>query len=311
MKKPLAGRGGRATWWTSARLSKKQGASVVLHGAIVTETCCPVRPGESRFPHVTDLSRYDDWLRWLREQGEADAGIRAIFVGGSAVTGGYDDHSDLDVDVLATPGEAVATYQRLLHAAAEDFTVHQVWELPEATWPDGRQAFLHLRPDAGDVSIPTRIIDLHVSDLADHHRLVDPRRHGEPMVLHDPEGLVELRPDDEKQMAAARAEAVDQIAAGRQTAAWLVNRAIARNQMAEAVTFHLGYAVNPLVRLLRIAHCPARHDFRLRYLDTDLPPGYAARVEALLPGPDLAARAAAAFAWQDELLGQLADGSAT
>ena len=30
MKKPLAGRGGRATWWTSARLSKKQGA---LHGA--------------------------------------------------------------------------------------------------------------------------------------------------------------------------------------------------------------------------------------------------------------------------------------
>jgi hypothetical protein len=257
---------------------------------------------------VTDLSRYDDWLVWLRAQGEADADVRVVFVGGSAVTGGYDDHSDLDVDVLVTPGEAVAAYRRLLVAALRDFAVHQVWELPEATWPDGRQAFLHLTADAGDLSVPTRIIDLHVSDLADHHRLVDPRRHGEPLVLHDPEGLVGLRPDDEEELARARSEAVAQTAARRQTAAWLVNRAIARGHAAEAVAFHLQFGVNPLVRLLRIVHCPARHDFGLRYLDTDLPEGYAARIEALLPGPDLAGRAAATFGWQDELLAQLAGG---
>ena len=255
---------------------------------------------------MTDLSRYDEWLAWLREQGETDPDLLVVFVGGSAVTGGYDDHSDLDVEVLATPGESTAAYQRLLGAALRDFTVHQVWELPEATWPDGRQAFLNLTRDAGDLSTPTRIIDLHVSDLADEHRLVDPRRHGEPLVLHDPDGLVELRPDDEAEMAQARAEAVAQIAARRQTAAWLVNRAIARGQLAEAVSFHLSFAVTPVVRLLRIVHCPARHDFGLRYLDTDLPEGYDARVEALLPGTDLAERAAAAFAWQDELLAELA-----
>jgi predicted nucleotidyltransferase len=254
---------------------------------------------------VTDLSRYDDWLAWLREQGESDSDIAVVFVGGSAVTGGYDEHSDLDVEVLATPGEAVAAYRRLLGAARRDFEVHQVWELPEATWPDGRQAFLNLQPDAGDMGRPTRIIDLHVSDLADHHRQIDPRRHGEPLVLHDPDGLVELRPDDEEAMARARTEAVQQIAARRPTAEWLVNRAIARGQVAEAVLFHLQFGVSPLVRLLRIVHTPARHDFGLRYLDTDLPEGYAARVEALLPGPDLADRARATFAWQDELLAQL------
>jgi hypothetical protein len=254
---------------------------------------------------VTDLSRYDDWLAWLRVQGGSDPDVRVVFVGGSAVTGGYDDHSDLDVEVLATPGASTATYHRLLEAALRDFTVHQVWELPEATWPDGRQAFLHLTPDAGDLSTPTRIIDLHVSDLADEHRFVDPRRHGEPLVLHDPDGLVELRPDDEQALAAARAEAVSQIAARRQTAEWLVNRAVARGDEPEAVVFHLQLAINPLVRLLRIRHCPARHDFGLRYLATDLPPGSAARVTALLPGPDLADRARQAFAWQDELLTEL------
>jgi hypothetical protein len=200
----------------------------------------------------------------------------------------------------------VAAYQRLLDAARRDFEVYAVWELPEATWPDGRQAFLNLTPDAGDLSVPTRIIDLHVSDLADHHRIIDTRRHGEPLVVHDPDGLVALRPDDEEAMQRERTEAVAQIAARRPTAAWLVNRAIARGHLAEAVVFHVQFAVNPLVRLLRILHCPARHDFGLRYLDTDLPEGYAARVEDLLPGPDLAERAAAAFAWQDDLLEQLA-----
>lgn len=259
---------------------------------------------------MTDLSRYDDWLAWLRERATSDPAIRVVFIGGSAVTGGYDVHSDLDVEVLATPGEAVATYRRLLDAALRDFEVHHVWELPEATWPDGRQAFLNLTEDAGDMSRPTRIIDLHVSDLADEHRLIDERRHGVPHVVHDPDGLVEQRHDDETAMAAARADAVAQAAARRPTAQWLVNRALARGDTVEAHAFHIGYGVNPLVRLLRIQHCPARHDFGLRYLRTDLPDGYAERVAALLEGDDLQSRADATFAWQDEVLADLDDAGA-
>jgi predicted nucleotidyltransferase len=254
---------------------------------------------------TADLSRYDDWLAWLAKRGETDPDVSVVFVGGSAVTGGYDEHSDLDVDVLTTPGESVATYRRLLDAALRDFAVDQVWELPEATWPDGRQAFLNLTADAGDMTRPTRIIDLHVSDLADEHRIIDERRHGVPHVVHDPDGLVELRHDDEEPMAQARAEAVAQAAARRPTAQWLVNRAIARGDLVEAQAFHFGYGVSPLVRLLRIRHCPARHDFGLRYLGTDLPAGYAERVAALFEGDDLQARADATFAWQDELLAEL------
>jgi hypothetical protein len=276
-----------------------------------------------------DLGRYDDWLAWLRTQGETDPHVQVVFVGGSAATGGYDDHSDLDVEVLTTPGESTATYRRLLDAALHDLEVAHVWELPEATWPDGRQAFLHLADDATMSTLareravplgpvvrsgfagsdrphsPTRIIDLHVSDLGDEHRLIDERRHGVPHVVHDPDGLLQLRHDDEEAMTRARAEAVAQAAARRPTAQWLVNRAIARGDLVEAQAFHFGYGVNSLVRLLRIQHCPARHDFGLRYLGTDLPAGYAERVAALFEGADLQSRADATFAWQDELLAEL------
>jgi hypothetical protein len=129
------------------------------------------------------------------------------------------------------------------------------------------------------------------------------RRHGTPIVLHDPDGLIELRHDDETALAAATAEAVDQVHQRRATAEWLVNRAIRRGPDVEAVHLYLGFALGPLVRLLRVEHCPWRHDFGLRYLAEDLPGAVAARVATLLPGSgDLAELSGECFAWMDELL---------
>src|SRR4051794_41970527 len=110
-----------------------------------------------------DLSRYDDWLGWLREHGETDGDVRVVFIGGSAVTGGYDDHSDLDVEVLATPGEAVAAYRRLLDAAPRGFEGHHVWGVPRAARAPGPQAVLQPTPAPRDKSPPPRGIHVHGS----------------------------------------------------------------------------------------------------------------------------------------------------
>ncbi len=251
-----------------------------------------------------DLSRYDDVLRLLSGLPRLVPALQVVVVNGSAVTGGWDEHSDLDVEAWCS-GDAATTYAAVLATARRDLDVDHVWELPEATWPTGRQCFLHLQPGAGDLSRPTRLVDLVVQTTPERLTM-DTRRHGTPVVLHDPDRLLHLEDDDEAELDAQRREAVQQIAARRETAGWLVARATARGDLAEATALHLRLAVEPLVRLLRIEHCPARHDFGLRYLRTDLPEGMAERVEALLPGPDLSVRTRAALAWQDELLGQLA-----
>ena len=212
---------------------------------------------------VTDLSRFDDWLAWLAARGRDDPDVRVVWVGGSAATGGYDEWSDLDVDLLCTPGEADAVHDRLLARIRADFDVDHVWELPRSTWPDGRQCFVNHPPRPGALEEPTRIVDLHISGLSDAHRFRQRRA----------------------------------------TAEWLVNRAVRRGQLPEAVQLYLGFGLAPLVRLLRVEHCPWRHDFGLRYLHEDLPADLADRVTALLPGNgDLADLSAACFAWTDELL---------
>jgi predicted nucleotidyltransferase len=92
----------------------------------------------------TDLSRYADWTTWLAEQGATDPDVRVVWVGGSAATGGYDEWSDLDVDLLCTPGEVDAVHDRLVARARATFAVDHGWELPTSTWPDGRQCFINL-----------------------------------------------------------------------------------------------------------------------------------------------------------------------
>lgn len=261
-------------------------------------------------PVTPDLSRYDDWIAWLRKQGEADPDLLAIWVGGSAATSGYDEWSDLDVDLLCTPGSHDATYDRLLARLREDFEVDHVWEVPREVWPDGRQCFVNHQARPGLLAEPTRIVDLHLSSCSEEHRHVDVRRHGTPIVLHDPDGLVVLRHDDQATMTAAMEQALDQVRQRRGTGEWLVNRALARGHLAEGVALYLRFGLEPLVRVLRAEHCPWRHDFGLRYLDTDLPADVSARVVALVPGApggDLRTQSAACFAWLDDLLAGGAD----
>ena len=251
---------------------------------------------------MTDLSRYADWTAWLTSQAAADPDVRCLWVGGSAATGGYDEWSDLDVDVLCTPGTATAVYTRWLAGARADFDLRSVWAVPEHVWPDGRQCFLNLQDRPGLLLEPTRIIDLHVSDLSAHHSHIDVRRHGTPIVLHDPDGLVVLEEED---VGAALEAAGDQARQRRATDEWLVKRAIARGHVAEACSFYLSFALGTLVRLLRVQHCPWRHDFGLRYLREDLPPEIADRVEELVPGAtpaSLEELSERCFAWLDELL---------
>ena len=254
---------------------------------------------------MRDLERYDAWLAWLDRCCADDPDVRCAWVGGSAATGGWDEWSDLDVVVLVTPGSHDGAYERIVASARASFPLDHVWQLPAGVWPGGRQAFLNTQPRPGRLAEPTVLVDLVVWDLTDERRSVDPRRHGDIDVRHDPDGLVVIAPDDEGVMAAAREEAVDQARQRRATGEWLVNRAVARGHLAEATDLYLRFGLGPVVRLLRIRHCPWRHDYGLRYLDTDLPTAEKDRVLSLLPRADrLGEQSAEVFAWQDELLAE-------
>jgi hypothetical protein len=132
----------------------------------------------------TDLSRYADWTTWLAEQGATDPDVRVVWVGGSAATGGYDEWSDLDVDLLCTPGEADAVHERLVARARTPSRSTASGSCRRAPGRTGGSASSTCNRGRGALAEPTRIIDLHISELSDRHRFVDVRRHGTPIVVH-------------------------------------------------------------------------------------------------------------------------------
>ena len=254
---------------------------------------------------MADLSRYDDWLTWLTARAADDPDVLVAWVGGSAVTGGWDEWSDIDVDVLCRPGTSSAAYERWLAALTTDFSPASVWDTPREWRPDGRQCFVCLQSRPGLLEEPTVLVDLVMSDLSDEHRHLDVRRHGTPIVLHDPQGLLVLREDDPAELGRAVAEAVDQVRQKRPVSEWLVNRALARGHVAEGLDLYVRHGLHLLVRLLRAEHCPERHDYGLRYLRGDLPAEVADQLEALVPGHSslpLRELSGATFTWIDELL---------
>jgi hypothetical protein len=250
-----------------------------------------------------DLSRYDDLLAWIDQRHQVDVDLRACWSGGSAATGGYDDHSDLDLNVLAAPGTFVRVYDDLVASLRDSFELTSLWLLPETTYSDGRQLFATLDDDPGALTTPTRLVDIVVYEPTEEHRCIDVRRHGTPLVRFDPDGLVEVRHDDEDGLRRGAADTVDQIRQRRLVAEWLVNRATVRGHLPEAVSLYLRFALLPVIQLLRARDCPARHDYMFRYLHTDLKPEDAARIDTLLPGAErLLELSAECFAWQDDLL---------
>ena len=182
---------------------------------------------------AADLSRYDDVLAFLTAT--PPAGARAAGGRGQRIRGhrrvgralrprrrGLVQRRRRD-DVRRRAGAGCAT----------SFPSTTCGSCPTRRGPTGGSASSTSSPTPATSSRPTRLLDLVV--LTTPERLtMDTRRHGTPIVLHDPDGLLLLEDDDEAEMEAQRTQAVAQTAARRQTAAWLVERAIARDDLAEA-----------------------------------------------------------------------------
>ena len=155
---------------------------------------------------TADLTRYDDWLAFLTALPRARAGAAGR---GRQRVGG---HRRLGRAVRprrrgVVQRRAGASYDAVLALRATRFAIDHVWELPEATWPTGRQCFVNLQPDAGRPRRPTRLLDIVIQEMPERLTM-DTRRHGTPMVLHDPDGLLLLEDDDEEEMEPQRRQAV-------------------------------------------------------------------------------------------------------
>ena len=233
---------------------------------------------------TADLSRYDDVLAWLRACGAAEPDLRAIWIGGSAATGGYDDWSDLDVEVLCTPGESVRVHEAMLAAAT--VPPRGVDLAAAAPAPGPTAASRSSRCTATPARSPSRPGSSTCTSTTTPPRPAASTRAGTDgsSSCTTPTGS-SSRPTTTSATwsAVGCSSSTRSSSAATSPAGWSPARTPGQ-QPAEATALYLRLGLMALVTLLRNEVCPWRFDYGLRYLDTDLPPDQRARVESLLPG---------------------------
>lgn len=223
------------------------------------------------------IAQASEWL-------DADARVLAAWLGGSDASGRVDRWSDVDLVVAARDEsvEAVLTELEIElgpHARRTRFA--------QPTFHGHEQVIL-LPADAPEHCL----VDLVVmkGSTPPERRLLEPERHGRPVVLVDRVRFLEPLPElDIAELERTIAPRVPELRDRFHLFRTLVTRAVDRGHGAEAADRHLRFVVAPLIELARIIHCPERHAFGPRYLDRDLPASLRARIDALVTWDDVAA----------------------
>jgi hypothetical protein len=214
--------------------------------------------------------------------------VRAAWLGGSDATGRTDALSDVDLCLIVRDERVEDAFGLVEAALASLAPIALRHRLPAPIWLGHGQAFYALEGAASEAMIDL-VVQRVGADPAT--RFLERERHGEAMVLLDRDGLVVPQPLDRAALAARRRARLAELRETFPLFQSLVETAIRRGFAAEAVGSYVAFTLRPLVEMLRIAHCPDRFDYGLRYLDRDLPPDLRAQVERLALAPDLQALA--------------------
>lgn len=220
----------------------------------------------------------------LHEALRALPAVRAAWLGGSDASGRTDSYSDVDCQALVEDGAVEEVFAAVARALGALSPIELQYRIPEPAWHGHSQVFYRLQ-DAP----PWLLVDLALMKTSSppHSRFLEPERHGTQHVLFDHDGLVQPAPFDRVSHEAEMKERLSHLFSRFELFHIFVNKAIWRQDAADAIASYHSMTLRPLVELLRMRHNPDRYDFGMRYLQRDLPADVYHQLEPLLFCSDL------------------------
>jgi predicted nucleotidyltransferase len=243
----------------------------------------------------------EEILQALRRTLEPQPHVHAMWEGGSEAFGRTDEWSDIDVQVDVDDEKVAETLAQIEGVLEGLSPIQDRLEMPEK--PGYAQVFYRLR----DAS-PFLLVDLCVMKRSYPDKFLEPEIHGRVVIHFNKGGALVVKPlDVEAQMTRIRPrrEWFEKRFAMFHT---MVEKEINRENYPAAVDLYYRLVLDSLIDALRLLHAPAHFDFKVPYLNHDLPKATYARLRNLFfvaDEADLRRKYAEASRWFQETLAEI------
>jgi len=202
--------------------------------------------------------------------------IHAFREGGAAAFNRTDAWSDVDLYLVVDDekaDEAFLAAERALQSLSRIKQKYGVLQLP---WPGVSQAFYKLERASEYL-----IIDLAVIKLGSPDKFLEPEIHGNVVFLFNKCDKVKPSKLDKDEMVKRLKERLKKLAARFEMFNSFVQKEINRGNSLEAIDLYHTVTLATVVEALRIKYNAVHHDFKMRYIHYELPPGAIEKLEHL------------------------------
>lgn len=229
--------------------------------------------------------------------------IKALYEGGAIAFNRIDEWSDLDLYVVVDDDKVNDAFVIIEKSLESLSRITQKYEQQNLEWPGISQAFYRLEDTSEYL-----LIDLVVIKLSSPEKFLQSEIHGNVLFHFNKSNVVNALPFDEATLVTKIQRRLETLRARYSMFNNFVQKEINRGNKLEAIDLYHNLTLAMLVDVLRLKHNPFHWDFRMHYIQYELPPEVVERLEHLYfvrDDVDLKSKYDEATRWLCELLSEI------
>ena len=215
-------------------------------------------------------------IKTLTEALETLNYVYAFYEGGAAAFSRIDKWSDIDLYLVVDNEKVDDAFLDVEKALKSLSPIKQKFKTPQLPWPGVSQAFYKLEKASEYL-----LIDLAVIKLSAPEKFLEPQTHGNAVFYINKSTKIS-QPRFDKEAFLNKFQGRLEILHTRFAMFNnLVQKEMNRGNHLEAIEWYHAFTLATLVEALRLKYNPIHHDFKLRYIHYELPPGIIKKLEQL------------------------------
>ena len=202
--------------------------------------------------------------------------VHAFWEGGAAAFNRIDQFSDIDLYLVVDDNRIKDAFNDVEKSLKSMSPIKHKYEMQLTVWPGVFQAFYKMKNASKYL-----LIDLVVMKMSSQEKFLEPEIHGNVVFYFNKFNKIKIPHVNMKIFAEKLFQRVGRLRMRFDMFNIFVQKEIDRGNSLQAIDLYFGVTVSSLVEILRIKYFPLHHEYKMRYVNHELPADIVKKLEHL------------------------------